>query len=111
MLDRELLALAALAAGYTFEWGAQPLILAIPPDAERPWRYWNPLDDDGDALRLANLLQIHVLRYENMTTAKPLYADWVCDERDADHADVDATTRRAIVRAAAEIAKRRGFTL
>lgn len=53
MSNRELLELAAKAAGYVFEWRAQPLILASPPDPERPWRCWNPLDDDGDALRLA----------------------------------------------------------
>ncbi len=64
---------------------------------------WSPLTDDGDALRLAVKLDIHVLRFENMTTAQPLSADWGCDERD--DGDSCAATRRAIVRAAAEIGK------
>lgn len=58
--------------------------------------YWNPLEDDGDALRLAVKLNITV-------DPKYLYkGPWdgggtLCDPYEA--------TRRAIVRAAAEIEK------
>ena len=51
---------------------------------------WNPLTDDGDALRLAVKLGIWTLTYSD--------DDWEC----CDH-DGYAATRRAIVRAAAAI--------
>ena len=106
MNDKELLELAAKAAGI-------PVMPCTCSDAKWPLKHdteksgkrghWNPLVDDGDALRLAVKLDIHVLLFENMTTARPLLADWDCDERD--DGDPCAATRRAIVRAAAEIGK------
>lgn len=62
---------------------------------------WNPLTDDGDALRLAVKLNMHVCRFDSMTTARLIGTDWGCDERD--DGDPVAATRRAIVRVAAEI--------
>ena len=55
--------------------------------------YWNPLTDDGDAFRLAvKCLPFYTLRYSR--------EDWEkCGE------DGYAATRRAIVRAAAEIGR------
>ena len=87
MTDRELLELAAKAAGidvHTIE----------DADGVLHWDGWNPLADDGDALRLAVKL--------NIDAGKPgmrLRIDWRSWE------DPYAATRRAIVRAAAEIGK------
>lgn len=61
--DRELLELAAKAAGIELDWD-------IPENSTTPWRMtgegdergpaaeWNPITDDGDALRLAVALNI-----------------------------------------------------
>ena len=62
---------------------------------------WNSLMFSGDALELAVRLNMHVCRFETMTTAKPLLATWACSERD--DGDALAATRRAITRAAGEI--------
>ena len=99
--DRELLELAAKAAGIDYDiYGDSALMVP----RGHPVQYdWNPLTDDGDALRLAVKLNIHVLRYETMTTARPLLQNFACDERD--DGDPNAATRRAILRAAAEIGK------
>lgn len=54
MTDRELLELAAKAAGYKYEKYVESEGLWLNdscPDYGYDW--WNPLDDDGDALRLA----------------------------------------------------------
>lgn len=53
--------------------------------------FWNPLNDDGDALRLAvKCLPFHVLKY-------------TADDYDRCKQDGNAATRRAIVRAAAAV--------
>jgi len=102
MTDRELLELAAKAAGIdtarclqyedgAFDW---------PGKAGR----WDPLTDDGDALRLAVQLRLDVdcaggevvVAYEQITHAHAA-------ERVGD--DPIAATRRAIVRAAAELGR------
>jgi len=97
MTDRELLELAAKAAdnGIVFYgecWRAQT------------GREWNPLTDDGDALRLAVKLEITLYQYGHEVSA--------CNERGTVNESVEkmsdspyAATRRAIVRAAAEIGK------
>lgn len=100
MSDRELLELAAKAAGYTL--GSTTL------DDD----YWNPLTDDGDALRLAVQLGeagffrlnfgAGAVSTENPTT-KPLPILYACE--DMDELGGAAATRRAIVRAAAEIGR------
>lgn len=81
MEDRELLELAAKAAGV---WAGA---LLTPTKAGR---VWNPLTDDGDALRLAVKLGIDVFPW--------------CDKH-RDQADLYAATRRRITRAAAEIGR------
>ena len=94
MSDRELLEDAAKAAGVDIEW--QPCGWAH--DNETGCE-WNPLTDDGDALRLAVNLEITIM-FDH-------YSVW-CEqygilEKYGD--DPLAATRRAIVRAAAEIGK------
>jgi hypothetical protein len=93
MTDKELLELAAKAAGIEIEWYAPNLEVwdfSQVPD-------WNPLTDDGAALRLAVKLRVSVHVDENMTDVE------ACTE--AHLSDPCAATRRAIVRAAAEIGK------
>jgi hypothetical protein len=89
--DRELLELAALAAGMETKWdqprGAKYGVLrARIPGSGDAFPYWMPLDSDGDALRLAVKLRMLV----------------DCDD-DPDNSDRAAAVRRAIVRAAAAI--------
>ena len=106
LTDKEMLALSAKAADYHFEWGAQPMILAEPADFERPWRLWNPLTDDGDALRLAVKCDIYfmVVREQGHIAARIRNGPrsyWNVQIG----GDEFAATRRAIVRAAAAIGK------
>jgi hypothetical protein len=96
--DRELLELAAKAAGLGFTvpvFGVPPFMgLRLIGGA-----LWNPLTDDGDALRLACKLHINVFIYEDETstaTSGVVAKNW---------GSVEANTRRAIVRAAAEIGR------
>jgi hypothetical protein len=81
MEDKELLELAAKAAGHSYqEWV---------PGHYNPKGDWNPLTDDGDALRLAVKLEL----------IEGLAIDFRQGEMDGP--DPYAATRRAIVRAAA----------
>lgn len=101
MNNRELLELAAKAAGVDFY---------TPEGGDTPWCgrgfylcgcvVWNPLEDDGDALRLAVQLfrDIHFWYFENsVSVGNELRVS--CGD------DPCAATRRAIVRAAAEIGR------
>ena len=108
MTDKELLEAAARASGIEFEKRYEEpshfrgLLL-------QSWRapytmaFWNPLTDDGDALRLAVKLSINIV--------PNYYAEWhnadgsVVREFTTEAGDSDnfAATRRAIVRVAAEI--------
>jgi hypothetical protein len=104
MNDRELLEFAAKAAGIKIKgyYEDEPS-LSIKPGPKLPTARWNPLTDDGDALRLAVNLEISVLPNMEASSARnPSYTKW-CNE-DA-RTDPYAATRRAIVRAAAEIGK------
>ena len=98
MTDRELLELAAKAAGIALaDWndGAEPYSSGIgfilPSN-----RMWNPLTDDGDALRLAVALGIDIEFVDDVVFAEGNFSEFVTP-------DAAAATRRAIVRAAAEI--------
>lgn len=100
MNDRELLELAAKAAGKHLTW------YDVGP--EKPWdlsegTYWNPLTDDGDALRLRNALHMTVMSNEMMSWVATGMHQIVRAEERHDGTNVDAATRRAIVRAAAAI--------
>ena len=100
MTDRELLEAAAKAAGMpAFASGATGL--RVSHDGRRSGYIWNPLTDDGDALRLAVKLEIHI-----QTDGRYCWAS-TFSVNATEESDVDpyAATRRAIVRAAAEIGK------
>jgi hypothetical protein len=116
MTDRELLEMAAKAAGIALrpieiknvlEQGDNSFIGYMTADCEQWPRGWfDPLTNNDDALRLAVRLQIIVVKYDNYANAAPLsHIDidvivWSCQEPDP-----YAATRRAIVLAAAEIGK------
>src|SRR5213082_1472322 len=99
--DRELLELAAKAAGITIQWSdswgcfkrdARPVPLGC-----SEWLLWRPLSDDGDALRLASALCLDIMhrvvggnRIEVLPAGGPLTIVRYIDDR-------LAATRRAIV--------------
>ena len=104
--DRELLELAANAAGYEYaKHGGYIVVDGIPGN-------WNPLSDDGDALRLAVKLNIGVRSHgpDHWQQPNVAVALWGFDDKSGrvtvEHGDdPQRATRRAIVRAAAEIGK------
>ena len=87
MSDRELLEFAAKAAE---EWPS-------PEPFQHVLDRWNPLADDGDALRLAVKLELNVLPGVAQDGEGRIIVDKTVDPL--------AATRRAIVRAAAEIGR------
>lgn len=123
MTDLELLQMAAKAAGIEVHRGNMPhqrdmLFLS---DGGEFSPQWNPLDSDGDALRLAVKLRISidqndcdccVWAYPRDTNDDSVAdADMLITERmhfagsDDELQDRFAATRRAIVRAAAELGR------
>ncbi len=99
MIDRELLELAAKAAGIEV-YGVmtnplEPCVGLVTDEHES----WNPLTDDGDALRLAVKLNISPM-YGIPSVAVCAYS-----RGESDATNPYEATRRAIVRAAAEIGK------
>lgn len=104
MNDRELLELAAKAAGMTGTYFNVFADAEVPlSDGEGPW---NPLTDDGDALRLAVKLRIEVEPWihGDSACARAAVREVLVDEPHYGD-DPERATRRAIVRAAAEIGK------
>lgn len=105
--DRELLEQAAKAAGieYTGEGYARAVLSAEHGHYEN--YPWNPLTDDGDALRLAVKLNMNIYTGHKRASAE-IISDSdepsICITMLHDN-DPYAATRRAIVRAAAEIGK------
>jgi hypothetical protein len=102
MTDRELLEAAAKAAGIeTHGWRAhesRPGLYMLPITETGAYLVWNPLIDDGDALRLADTLHIKVMPGQDESCAKTDDNAWICV---ANNTWPCAATRRAIVRAAA----------
>ena len=120
MSDKELLELAAKAAGIELEWpqdygGADHLS----PHDTSTRQIWNPLTDDGDALRLAVGLSLPLdfwsagAGHSNTPENQRVMCGKYWDGAESRYAmlgeryggDKQAATRRAIVRAAAEIGK------
>ncbi len=104
MTDREILELAAKAADIEL-WHEDVFTKGLTQKISQSGILcWNPLTDDGDALRLAVKLKIDVKHYDDYVigwfdggyigTGKIMY-----------EGDPYAATRRAITRAAAEIGK------
>ena len=117
MTDRELLEAAARAAGMDVQWRHWPSTskgcFYLPTDLSSEadgliYKPWNPLTDDGDALRLAVKLRLN-LNFEEWDGA-----EYACAVPHKSHQGYDevidddpcAATRRAIVRAAASMGEK-----
>jgi len=96
MTDKELLGFAAKAVG-----------IDLNSDS---WMLWNPLWCDSDALRLAVKLEMNVDVGIYGVEAAIIADDQRISAEEALRQDPYAATRRAIVRAAAEIGKTIGET-
>lgn len=107
MTDQELIEMAAKASGFG-------VVLAMPISRTEtdyvieesdggPLKRWNPLADDGDALRLAVKLGLHVKICRRMVLVEG--RELGDDQFERLTPDPYAATRRAIVRSAAEIGK------
>ena len=107
MTDKELLELAAKAAGIELNWGID-LFGFYTNDGETV--QWNPLTDDGDALRLAVKLGINISTPDDGDMLASA-THWNLPMFFAEKADADpyAATRRAIVHAAASLATSNEF--
>lgn len=103
MTDHELIELAAKAAGINGEWMQDAKGLPFLHNWDNGCEF-DPLSNDGDALRLAVKLGIKVEFFHSSNTAFAGPLDMACAEEEVD-GDSCAATRRAIVRAAAEIGK------
>lgn len=110
MTDRELLELAAKAAGIRYHSYIDSELFGRGINiGEVDVPLWSPLDDDGDALRLAVKLGMHVV-IDNENGLVRVYCQSSTKPEEAygggqQGADPCAATRRAIVRAAAEIGR------
>jgi len=107
MTDKELLEMAAKAAGYVSHGygelcGGSPSLYLQEADFTG---IWSPLTDDGDALRLAVKLGLGIsITLSNKRTDVVTFNGPITSVIEA-HGDPYAATRRAITRAAAEIGK------
>jgi hypothetical protein len=95
--DRELLEMAAKAAN-------QERSAAGDLWSNARGMLWNPIDDDGDAMRLAVKLKL-IVEFEERTQHEWSHIVWVAPVFEPLQGDPYAATRRAIVRAAAEIGR------
>ena len=100
--DRELLELAAKAAGIEIYFDEDEDSYRTKASGNR--RYWNPLSFDGDALRLAVGLELHVINDGMVCIARTGFPRNL-GVMESLSTDPYAATRRAIVRAAAEIGR------
>lgn len=117
LTDRELLEFAAKACGWVYSWlhngynQTSSLRVCYSSNPMEGTRFdkmdWNPLTDDGDAMRLAvemrMTIDVHLWRDEVQVRAydKLRGGMYHVDES----GETGAATRRAVVRAAAEIGK------
>lgn len=106
--DRELLEAAAKAAGITLHqhgWNGERHLYVTKGVPTQ----WNPLTDDGDALRLAVKLKINIEHMKTLggkeygVNCWPLGRGDCGMSEDGDISDYAGATRRAIVRAAAAL--------
>ena len=109
MTDKELLELSAKAAELPECGWMGPAFMYV---KDNRFTDWNPLTDDGDALRLAVKLDLAVMPYplfdkpkHSLVVSLRSLEDSRFEVVELHNGDPYAATRRAIVRAAAEIGK------
>ena len=108
---KRMLEMAAKAAGIRVCWHGSESCARNMDLTDPPRIYWNPLTDDGDALRLAVALHIGIRSNgpNHWQNANETIAIWDDHEgvprqlRQAHDGDPRAATRTAVVRAAAAI--------
>ena len=107
MEDREMLELAAKAAGHEWRWYGAPLGPLFQIKTHNGiWIFWNPLNGDGEALRLAVKLRLHIeWRADGRSAVSPDDGYSGIYELASSRENALENLRRAIVRAAAEIGK------
>jgi hypothetical protein len=122
MTNEELLELAAKAnwdnnddVSFRFDEHEDAILYLDPANQDHNGRdveyVWNPLTDDGDALRLAVKLSISISddymypNGEHYIRVGCVYGNTLYSDLEACGNDMYAATRRAITRAAAEIGK------
>ena len=111
MTDRKMLEYAAKAAGYEVEVDHKGVFHIHEGTGSQSWSPWNPLDDDGDALRLAVKLNIWPIRvfspknHPDVIRVQKGSEYWTEIAEEEIFYDPLAATRRVIVKAAAEIGK------
>lgn len=106
MNDRELLEMSAKACGIEIATWSNCQAGGFQTQEGARGKFWNPLDDDGDAMRLLTKLNLEIERskladraYVGLVGEAP-WVEYVNDEQ-----DIYACTRRAIVCASAEIGR------
>ena len=105
MTDRELLEAAAKAAGILIYFDDVGQCCQRVPGDQLSTYLWEPLEDDGDALRLAVKLRMDICRPTAVHNGVAIWLDHASDFIEEPHGkDPYAATRRAIVRAAAAMA-------
>lgn len=109
MNDRELLELAAKAAGFVIGFSKTSPEQGRPyvwNDEKKKGRWWNPIEDDGDALRLAIRLGMSLsTNLTNRFVTVNNESEFYDESKFGGVSDPDGTMRLAIVRAAAEIGR------
>lgn len=114
--DREMLELAAKAAGLNFDWNYKYDCAKVWDDGDKKRTFWSPLLCDGDAMRLrgkigasiadeGSSVRVEIHKYQNSSVIIEAY------DRDLPGGfsscySVNKATRLAIIKAAAEIGKR-----
>jgi len=105
MTDRELLELAAKAAGIEPVYCYESRRNCLRVGDKKSYAIWRPLTDDGEALRLAVNLGIQIDPRTHVGAIHVYGSAGRVDEPCALTSKPYAETRRAIVRAAAEIGR------
>lgn len=105
MTDRELLELAAKASGLVIKrWINAMFADYAVTNRHAEINAWNPLECSADALSLAVDLRLNVSVSDNACSVSwPPHTSWLLEEVKGRPDTHHAATRRAIVRAAAEI--------
>ena len=99
--DREMLELAARAAGYSFKWGKDWHDKGVPLVDDKSW---NPRHDNNDSFQLAARLKIQVAFgtfKDNVASAYKFGAPAV----EVENADIEDAAREAIFLMAVDIGK------